>query len=110
MDFLIEKEFDQVGNCWRVSLTGEVDIYNSAEMKTTLTKLMDENEADIYVDCAHLEYIDSTGLGALVGVLKHVKGCNKTLHLSSVKPNILKLFRITNLDKVFVIEDGVSHE
>ena len=110
MNFQIESGFDQVSNHWKVTLVGEVDIYNSAELKSRLNQLIEEKPADMYVDCSKLEYIDSTGLGALVGVLKRVKGSNRTMHLSSVKPNILKLFRITNLDKVFVIEDGVSHE
>ena len=104
MDFGIEKSFD--GSFWRIALSGEIDIYNSADMKTQLTQLMDEHTADMYVDCTNLEYIDSTGLGALVGVLKNIKSHGKEMHLSHVKANILKLFRITNLDKVFIIEEG----
>jgi len=104
MDFGIEKTFD--GNVWRITLSGEIDIYNSSDMKTLLTKLMEEHTADMHVDCNNLEYIDSTGLGALVGALKNIKSQGKEMHLLNVKPNILKLFRITNLDKVFIIEEG----
>jgi anti-sigma B factor antagonist len=104
MDFGIEKSFD--GSSWHVALSGEIDIYNSTDMKKQLNLLMDEHIADMYVDCKNLEYIDSTGLGALVGVLKNIKSHDKEMHLSHVKANILKLFRITNLDKVFIIEEG----
>ena len=102
MDFAIEKKFDDTN--WQINLSGEVDIFNSADLKTQLTGLMEEQVADIHIDCTNLDYIDSTGLGALVGVLKHIKTHGKEVHLLSVKPNILKLFRITNLDKVFVID------
>lgn len=104
MDLEIEKNFD--GKCWHISLFGEIDIYNSAELKTELAKLMEEHAADVHVDCKELEYIDSTGLGSLVGVLKNVKSHDKEMYLTNVKANILKLFRITNLDKVFIIEEG----
>ena len=101
MDFELKKKYD--GEAWRVTLSGEIDIYNSAELKTKLTQLMEEHIADVHADCKELEYIDSTGLGALVGALKHIKSHEKELHLSNVKPNISKLFRITSLDKVFII-------
>jgi len=104
MDIGIEKTFD--GSCWRVSLSGEIDIYNSTELKTQLIELMKAHVADVHVDCKELEYIDSTGLGALVGVLKHVKSHGKEVHLYDVKANISKLFRITNLDKVFIMKEG----
>ena len=104
MDFEIEKNFD--GTSWHVTLSGEIDIYNSMDLKTKLTQLMEEHAADVYLNCKGLEYIDSTGLGALVGALKHIKSRDKEMHLSNVKANVLKLFRITNLDKVFIIEEG----
>jgi len=109
MDFEIEKNYD--GTNWQVTLSGEIDIFNSADMKKQLSELMEEHEADIHVDCKSLEYIDSTGLGALVGVLKNIKTFNKEMYLHEIKPNILKLFRITNLDKVFIIKnEGGSDE
>lgn len=108
MDLAIEKTYN--GNNWQVKVCGEVDIVNSADFKNQLTDLMEEHAADIHLDCTKLEYIDSTGLGALVGVLKHTKSHGKEVRLSFVKPNILKLFRITNLDKVFIIKEGDLEE
>jgi len=103
MDYEIEKHFD--GETWQVKLHGEIDIYNSPELKTQLSALCKQTPADIHINCEKLEYIDSTGLGALVGVLKSVKGHGKQVRLSHVKPNIVKLFRITNLDKIFTISE-----
>ena len=104
MDFNIESTFEN--DCWHVELSGEIDIYNSADLKTKLKSLVDEKATDLRINCKNLVYIDSTGLGALVGVLKHVKSHNKEMYLINVKANILKLFRITNLDNVFIIEEG----
>jgi anti-sigma B factor antagonist len=106
MDFILESVFDEQKDHWLITLSGEIDIFNSNDMKTRIAALLDEKGADIFIDCKGLDYIDSTGLGALVGVLKNVKALGKEMHLMSVKTNILKLFRITNLDKVLVIEKG----
>ena len=104
MDFQMECAHDEPNGRWDVTLSGEIDIFNSADLKKQLTELLQEKPADLYLHCKHLEYIDSTALGALVGVMKNVRDNNREMHLKDVKPNLCKLFRITNLDKVFIIE------
>ena len=104
MDFKIEPCFDQENNTLSVTVEGEIDIFNSTGFKDYLSNLVQEHACDIFIDCTNLEYVDSTGLGALVAVLKKVKQNGHNIHLLGLRPNILKLFRITNLDKVFVIE------
>ena len=110
MDFSVKSKFDQHNKCWSVSVSGEVDIFNSQDMKKTLTDLISEKNADMTVDCAGLEYMDSTALGALVAVLKNVRNYGGVMRLENVRPNLLKLFKITNLDKAFVIGAGTEGE
>ena len=109
MDFQLEHVFDEGNRRWDIAVSGEIDIFNSADLKTELTKLYEEKNADLYLRCGKLEYIDSTGLGALVGVLNGIKGGGYSIHLAAVKPNIVKLFKITNLESVFVMEDGADN-
>ncbi|MBR1443832.1 MAG: STAS domain-containing protein [Firmicutes bacterium] len=108
MDFVINSNLNEQNNCWDVDVTGEIDIFNSAEFKTTLLKLLDEKPLDLSIDCKKLTYIDSTGLGALVAVLKKTKEFEKNVILKNVKPNSAKLFKITSLDKVFKIEGELN--
>ena len=106
MDFQLTHDYDSQNERWNVTLTGEFDIFNSANLKTELNELLEKQSADLFIDCQHLDYIDSTALGALVGVMKTVKAGGHEMHLKSVKPNLMKLFRITHLDKVFIIEES----
>ena len=106
MSFEITHHFDMSKNTWNVSLSGEIDIFNSADMKAELLKLLDEKNAHLVIECSKLEYIDSTALGVLVAILKNVKLYSGEMRLINVRPNLLKLFKITNLDKVFIIEGG----
>lgn len=104
MDFIMSHHFDQDKRCWEVALSGEIDIFNSTEFKNQLLELLAQNPGDLVLDCDKLEYIDSTALGVLVTVLKHVKSSGGQMHLKKIRPNLTKLFKITSLDKVFIIE------
>ncbi|MDR2938693.1 MAG: STAS domain-containing protein [Clostridiales bacterium] len=104
MEFSIESNYDVSKNGWEVIMAGEIDIFNSEQLKSSLLKLINEKGKNLYLDCAKLTFIDSTALGALVGVLKNVKQGGGDIYINSLKPNLTKLFKITNLDKVFIIE------
>lgn len=92
---------------WEVSLEGEIDIFNSDDIKSALLTLLSEKEQNVVIDCKNLSYIDSTGLSALVAMLKKVKSYSGIITLKNLLPNVYKVIKITNLDKLFIIEgDG----
>jgi len=109
MDYTFSKSFNPGLKQWEITVTGEIDIFNSNDFKESLMSLIKETPTDLRIDCCELKYIDSTALGSLVAVLKNVKGYGGEVYLAKVKPNLAKLFKITNLDKVFIIE-GVANE
>lgn len=108
MDFALSSSFNDTKKYWDIAIEGEIDIYNSTELKENLSTLIKDNPANLHVSCEKLEYIDSTGLGALVSILKKVKQYNGEIYLSKLKPNVAKLFKITDLNKVFIIEGDVN--
>jgi len=87
-----------------VAISGEVDIYTSQQLKDKLYSLIDQNDSDIRLDFKDLTYIDSTGLGILVGALKKAREKDRNIKISNLRGNIHKLFLITGLDKLFLIE------
>lgn len=95
--------FNNEENIWLILPEGDMDIYTSAEFKDQVLKSFDDKKADLLLDGESLEYIDSTGLGALIGILKKVKENEHNIYLTNIKPNIRKLFSITELDKLFII-------
>lgn len=109
MDFGFTYTLDQSKNQWDISIEGEIDIYNSKQLKEKLYSLLKEKQANLHINCEKLEYIDSTGLGSFVSILKKVKQFNGTIYLSHLKPNVAKVFKITGLNKIFVVE-GDAHE
>jgi len=91
-------------DCVKVYISGEIDIYTSQTFKEKLYSIIDSFKKDLKVDCTDLNYIDSTGLGIFVGALKKARQYDKKILVINPKANIKKLFTITGLDKLFIIE------
>ena len=106
MSLSIEKQYHQEKDLWDVKITGEVDIYTSDKMKETLNEMVEEKKSEIQIDCKELSYIDSSGLGVLIGILKKLKEEDKNLVVLNARSNILKLLSITGLDKVFIVREN----
>ncbi|MDR5658920.1 STAS domain-containing protein [Serpentinicella sp. ANB-PHB4] len=101
----IKSNFDLDKNIWNVSLNGEVDVYTADILKDTLSKLIKERKESIKINGTDLQYIDSTGLGVLIGIYKKINVENKQIIVTNIKPSITKLFKITGLDKIFKLEE-----
>ena len=97
--------FSERGDRWEVKIMGEVDIHSSPEVKEKLESILDEQEKSMIINAEELDYIDSTGLGMLIGIVKRLKQNDLELVLAKPQPSVLKLFRITGLDKVIRIRE-----
>lgn len=104
MAFELNKVFDGNRDAWILKPVGDIDIYSAPSFKQELIDLITENQKDVVIDGTNLEYIDSTGLGVLISGLKKIKEGNKDIYLENIKPNVNKLFDITGLSKVFIIQ------
>ncbi|HLS52800.1 MAG TPA: STAS domain-containing protein [Tissierellaceae bacterium] len=103
MSLEIRIDFDDRENMWLVKPKGDLDIYTSNKFREDVLSSFEEKETNILVDGEGLEYVDSTGLGALISILKVIREKDKEMHITNIKPNIRKIFDITELDKLFVI-------
>ena len=90
-----------------VEVIGEIDVYTAPKLREQLAELVDSGRHDIVVDMQGVEFLDSTGLGVLVGGLKRVKQHDGSMNLVCTQERILKIFRITGLTKVFPIHGSV---
>lgn len=86
-----------------VAVGGEIDVYTAPKLRDKLTELVADGSYDLVIDLEGVEFLDSTGLGVLVGGLKKVRAHNGSLRLVCSQERLLKIFRITGLAKVFDI-------
>lgn len=101
MDLKIEVE--EKDGAVLLKLNGEVDVYTAPKLKSRLVDLVDQGKFKIIVDLEEVDFMDSSGLGVLVGGLKRVRSHDGSIALICTQENILKIFRITGLVKVFPI-------
>jgi anti-sigma B factor antagonist len=91
-----------------IAVGGEIDVYTAPKLRDKITELVADGVYDIIVDMEAVEFLDSTGLGVLVGGLKKVRAHDGSLQLICTQDRLLKIFRITGLSKVFVIHDSAD--
>ena len=97
-----------VGDRTVVEVGGEIDVYTAPKLREQLVELVNEGHYHLIVDMEGVDFLDSTGLGVLVGGLKRVRAHDGSLDLVCTQERILKIFRITGLTKVFGIHDTVD--
>lgn len=86
-----------------VAVGGEIDVYTAPKLRDTISDIVSGGAYDLVVDLSAVEFLDSTGLGVLVGGLKKVRAHDGSLALVCAEGRLLKIFRITGLAKVFTI-------
>ena len=89
-----------------IELGGEVDLYTAPEFKERLLQLIEEGKTRVVVDLTKAPFIDPTTLGVLVGGVNRLRPSGGSLALVCSDPNILKIFEITGLDRVFPIHSS----
>lgn len=94
---------------WAVlAVSGEVDVATAPRLRERLVGLVSEGRHQIVVDLEGVDFLDSTGLGVLVGALKRVRTHGGDLALVCTQPRVLKVFEITGLTKVFPMHASVD--
>jgi anti-sigma B factor antagonist len=99
---------DRDGSVCTVTLEGEVDVYTAPRLKAQLVELIDDDCISIILDMEKVAFIDSSGLGVLVGALRRAREKGGAVRIICTRDSVLKIFRITGLDKVFPIFSDAS--
>jgi anti-sigma B factor antagonist len=90
-----------------IAVGGEIDVYSAPRLRERLVSLVEEGSYQLIVDMEDVEFLDSTGLGVLVGGLKRVRAHDGWIDLVCTQSRMLRIFRITGLNRVFSIYDSV---
>ena len=91
-----------------IEVGGEIDVYTAPKLKERLVGLVESGTYELIVDMESVEFLDSTGLGVLVGGLKRARAHEGWIDLVCTQSRILRIFRITGLNRVFSIYGTVG--
>lgn len=90
------------------SVSGELDAYTAPDLRDALDEALAEGVSWFIVDLTDLAYLDSTGLGILVGTAKKSRQADGDLAVVCAKQNLLKIFSISGTTEILNVVDSVE--
>ena len=97
-----------------VPVGARLDAEVAGDLRTTLVRCIERGDRKIILDLPGVDFIDSSGLGALVSALKHLKQLDRggDIRLANVQPGVRAVLEIIRLHRVFAqfpkVEDAVA--
>ncbi|MCK0151803.1 STAS domain-containing protein [Marivita sp. S6314] len=84
-----------------------IDAPTALQFKEDMRSLTADPDGRIVLDLAQVDFIDSSGLGAVVASMKQLRS-GQTLELAALQPIVEKVFRLTRMDTIFTIHDSAD--
>lgn len=91
-----------------LAVSGEIDVSTAPPLRERLIGLVNDGWTRVVVDLEGVDFLDSTGLGVLVAVLKRLETEGGELRLVCTRSQLLKVFEITGLNLVFSVFDSLD--
>ena len=85
--------------CYLISVTGEVDISNASKLRDAIDFALEQPTEEVKLDFAEVSYIDSTGIGVLVGAAHHAEEHGMRFVAVNAQPGVLRVAQLLGLDK-----------
>lgn len=105
MALKIRNLFSEKNDRWEVKVIGEIDIESAQKLEEKMLEIIEENNKSVILNIEEVDYIDSTGLGMFIKMVKRLKEKGNDLYFINPQKNVRKLFKITGLNKVFNIRE-----
>jgi anti-sigma B factor antagonist len=91
-----------------LDIVGEVDLYTAPALRDRIASLVDGGVRKLVVNLQQVGFMDSSGLGVLIGALRRLKEHDGDLALVCPAGSTLKVLTVTGLDKVFRIHTDLA--
>lgn len=98
---------DVTGEVVTARLDGELDHHAAASIREEIDKSIDENRPTlVIIDFRDLTFMDSSGIGLVMGRYKKTREIGAELHITNTSPQIYKVMRLSGLERLAVIDRG----
>ena len=88
-----------------LQINGEIDMATGPELRQRIVQYVQEGHAHIIIDLTEVDFIDSTGLGVLIGGLKRTRSHDGDLQCIGLSESLKEMFKLTGLDAVLTEQD-----
>lgn len=91
-----------------VDVKGDLDLYNAHELKEIVNKLTNKKVEKLVINMESVDYIDSSGVGALIHIFTNMKKIGARLKIANVHGSVAKVIKLTKLMNYFPIVDNLN--
>jgi stage II sporulation protein AA (anti-sigma F factor antagonist) len=92
-------------NVLLIRLSGELDHHTAETLRTKVTAVLDEKPIrHIVLNLENLSFMDSSGLGVILGRYKQIKNMGGEMIVCSISPSVKRLFDMSGLFKIVRLE------
>jgi len=102
-------DIQKQGNWSVVKVIGDMTISVLPELRKEFFRLFENSEYRLIINFEYVNYIDSSGIGLLIELLKKTSENGGELALTNLNPHCMKVFVITRLDKILKIYPDVQN-
>ncbi len=88
-----------------ISMSGRFDAIGTREFKKIITQLMEARNMRIILDMAQVNFVDSSGMGALISALRGIAKEGGDMRIAALTPEVYTIFELTRLHRIFDIYD-----
>ncbi|WP_018664756.1 STAS domain-containing protein [Heyndrickxia acidiproducens] len=106
MDFKIDVQEEQY--IVHVTVAGEIDAFTAPKLREAFEPYEGKKGLEVSIDLSQVAYMDSTGLGVLVGLFKNLRANEGILTLTGLSDRLKRLFDITGLSDIMKINTGIE--
>ena len=99
---------NEMGKVTVLELDGKLDLSSAADLKERVKALLTERKTNLHLNMRRVDFINSSGLGAMVSLMKEIRVHRGRLTLSDLAPYVSEIFEITQLSHVFEIFQNVD--
>ncbi len=92
-----------------INVNGRLDLSSANELKEASREFISQDNCKLILNMENVDFINSSGLGALVSILKDVRSNKGALKISNLASYVREIFEITQLTNIFDICDDESH-
>jgi anti-sigma B factor antagonist len=104
MPIVVEVHAEDEPGCWIIHVSGEIDVATSPDLRQALREVGDRARR-VTVDLSKTSFIDSSGLGVLVGACRHAREQgHEGVRLQGLQEPVRRVFEITGLTELFTVE------
>lgn len=91
-----------------IDVTGEMDLYNSYKLKELVMKMLERQVKCMIINMEEVDYIDSSGIGALIYICSTMKKANLKLFITNIHGSVKKVIELTKLMGYFPITNSLE--